>query len=269
MLNFYSGYILKDYRTLQANNTAYHTNQQQYELGYTLRQSARLLFFNSSVKYSVLSANTIPNARVTDSLTIINALIPNIKTAGSFEFNSGVSKYFFHWKSTVSANYQYKYTRTNQVVNGSLLPFNNYSQLFAIRINSKLQNNFDLNYAGILTRLNGQPAHNNGETPAAIATTFSQKLQLAWLPGPRLTLKAGLEDALQPHHRRHTLQQPLYRRRHPIQAERHPHRLRAKRHQPCEQQQLPHHPANHQQRASTTSYPLRPRIILLKATFNL
>ncbi len=269
ILNFYSGYILKDYRTLQANNTGFHTSQQQYELGYTLRQSARLLFFNSSIKYSVLSSNTIPNARVTDSLTIINTLIPNIKTANSFEFNTGISKYFFRWSSTVSANYQYKYARTNQVFNGSLLPFNNYSQFFAFRVSSKLQNDFDLSYAGILTRLSGQPSNNNGgENPAATATTLNQKLQLAWLPGPLVTLKAGLEDLYNPITGA-TNQNSLFidaAIQYKINAIHTDLELSATNLANSSIYRVTQLTTNS---VATTSYPLRPRIILLRAAFNL
>ena len=123
----YRGAVLTNYRSLHASDAALQqTNRSNAALYYNFQRSISMLFMSAGVQYSRNKANFMYSSIITDSIQR-TVLLPyenteqNISIAGSF------SKYLFSLGGTIAFKIFYQQGRYNQLVNSTLLPYNNRS----------------------------------------------------------------------------------------------------------------------------------------------
>lgn len=201
--DFYSGYIQRDYRTLQANQFEYGVGRQEVAVNYTLRKTSKLLFLNLNSKYTRYRTNTVPNTTIADSLTTISSAAAPKPISHAIQLAAAASKYLFDLNLTISANYQYKYAQSNNIENGLFLPFDSYAQQLSFRVDTRLRKQIELSYLVLGSRLFGKlitpgPGQVQSAEPTAIAQSLGQKLQLLWLPKSCIEIKSSLEDLYTP-----------------------------------------------------------------------
>lgn len=123
----YRGAVLTNYRSLHASDAALQeTNKSNTGFYYNFQRSISMLFMSAGIQYSRNKANFMYSSVITDSIQRV-ILLPyentqqNINIAGSF------SKYLFSVGGTLAFKIFYQEGRYNQLVNATLLPYNNTS----------------------------------------------------------------------------------------------------------------------------------------------
>jgi hypothetical protein len=120
----YQGYILKDYLTLYANSAELiEKRNQKAAAGFSYRKSLIMLFASLNISYDHFAADKITSAIITNNLQQ-QIMLPYPNATGSWTVSSTASKYFFALKTTFNAGLQWQRTRSVQLQNDQLLPFN-------------------------------------------------------------------------------------------------------------------------------------------------
>lgn len=195
---FYSGYILKDYRTIEANNAPYNISKQTFNLGYTFRKSAKLFFLNFNAGYTLQNSNTIPFSNIGDNFTITNYIASLDNKSYGWDLSSGASKYIFKLRTTISGSYFWQYKKSNQYFNNALLPYANYSQIITLVVDSKINKQIFLKYSCQYFHYKGEPAISHLDIPTQTVKRINQDIEFTYLPIESIYLKVGLEDLYSP-----------------------------------------------------------------------
>lgn len=144
--DIYQGYILKDYLTLYANSAELvEKRNQKASAGFSYRKSLLLLFASLNITYDHLAANKIASAIITNNLQQ-QVLLPYPNATGSWAVSSAVSKYSFALKTTFSAGLQWQRTRSVQLQNDQLLPFNTITKTGSLGANIKAGEQVAIDY---------------------------------------------------------------------------------------------------------------------------
>jgi hypothetical protein len=144
--DIYQGYILKDYLTLYANSAELiEKRDQKASAGFSYRKSLVMLFANLNISYDHLAANKIASAIITNSLQQ-QIMLPYPNTSGSWTVSSTASKYSFALKTTFSAGLQWQRTRSVQLQNDQLLPFNTITKTGSLGANIKAGEQVAIDY---------------------------------------------------------------------------------------------------------------------------
>lgn len=151
--NSYSGYILKSYRSLYAQNYLYESGTQMARLGYRFKSPIRLFFVNMNAVYIRQKQNTILNSELSRDFSVINSVLFNGNESNTLMTSIGMSKYLFGLRSAVSGNYSWQYRRSGNLFNGILLPYNNYSSTITIKIDTRVSNTIFFKYSGSHSRV--------------------------------------------------------------------------------------------------------------------
>jgi len=194
--NVYSGYILTGYRSLQANNTSYESYRQSVNLGYTFRRSVKLFFFNLNASYSSQHSNTIPFSEIDDNFSINTTILSSANKRNSFTVSSGISKYLFELHTTISGNYSWQYSRSNQFFNQLPLPYDSYSQTMSANFDSKINKQIFLKYSGTYSHSTSEPAHSSATKQTS--NRLRQQADLTWLPVKVVYFKVSMEHLYNP-----------------------------------------------------------------------
>jgi len=194
--NAYSGYILTGYRSLRANNTSYESDRQSVTLGYTFRRSVKLFFFNLNASYSSHHSNTIPFSEIDDNFSINNTILSSANQRNNFTISSGTSKYLFDLHTTLSGNYSWQYSRSNQYFNQVPFPYDNYSQMMSMSLDSKINKKLFLKYSGTYSHSASQPAHSS--VAKQTSNRLSQQADMTWLPVTVVYFKVSMEHLYNP-----------------------------------------------------------------------
>jgi len=144
--DIYQGYILKDYLTLYANSAELiEKRAQQASAGFSYRKSLKMLFASLNISYDHLGANKIASAIITNSLQQ-QILLPYPNATGSWAVSSAVSKYSFALKTTFSIGLQWQRTRSVQLQNDQLLPYNTITKTGSLGANIKAGEQVAIDY---------------------------------------------------------------------------------------------------------------------------
>jgi hypothetical protein len=144
--DIYPGYILKDYLTLYANSAELTERRgHKASAGFSYRKSLTMLFASLNISYDHLTANKIASEIITNSFRQ-QIMLPYPNAAGSWTVSSTTSKYSFALKTTFSASLQWQRTRSVQLRNDQLLPFNTITKTGMLGANIKAGEHVVIDY---------------------------------------------------------------------------------------------------------------------------
>ncbi len=164
----YPGYILTNYRTLQANSTDLGEQQvQQANAGFSYRKAITLLFWSFNVAYNHTTANNIASSVITNNLQQ-GVVLPYPNSTNSWILAGSISKYSFAVLTTFSGGITWQSNHTVQLQNNALLPFNTTTQAFNVCADTKISDDINFSYKGTLMQTASHsptvaPAHQIGQ----------------------------------------------------------------------------------------------------------
>jgi hypothetical protein len=189
--DIYQGYILKDYLTLFANSAALTEKQEQLaSAGFSFRKSLIMLFASLGISYDHLAANQIASVIITNNLQQ-QVMLPYPNATGSWTVSSTVSKYAFGLKTTFSAGYQWQSTRSVQLQNDLLLPFNTITETGSLGADTKIGENVVIDYKATLIQT---ASHSAVDVSANRIDQLQQQTSLEYNPLTNLQFKLSGED---------------------------------------------------------------------------
>ncbi len=171
----FSGTVLRNYRSLFANNAPISENSSHSFSGsFNFRKAIEMIFGNISLNYSITNLNTISSSILTDN-TQQRIVLPLANQARNFGLNSGLSKYLFALKSTVNAGFAYSHSQFQQLQNNQLLPFESDNFTYKAGIEAKLTKFMNFTYLGTFTNSKNKTAG------TGISTNYQQLRQQSGL----------------------------------------------------------------------------------------
>jgi len=142
----YNGYILKNYRTLYANNADLtERNIQNASLGFSYRKAITLFFFSVNAGYTHANANNIASSILTNNIQQ-RIVLPYDNNMDSWTANAYISKYSFGLRTTFSGGLAVQTTRLNQIQNGIVLPYNTVSTTLNLGAETKVSDKVNFSY---------------------------------------------------------------------------------------------------------------------------
>jgi hypothetical protein len=146
----YHGYILKDYRTLYANNAGLTEQKEQTAtMGFNYRKALTLFFFSINVSYDYADANNITSSIISNSFQQ-RTVLPYRNKTDSWTTNGYISKYTFALRTTFSGGILWQNSRSNQIQNNALLPYNTVSTNFNAGAETKVSDQLTFSYKATL-----------------------------------------------------------------------------------------------------------------------
>jgi hypothetical protein len=142
----YNGSILKDYRSLYANNADLTERKTQNAmLGFNYRKAITLFFFSLNASYTHMNANNIASSILTNNIQQ-RIVLPFDNNIDSWMGSGYVSKYAFGLRTTFSAGVSVQSTKLNQIQNNIILPYNTISTTFSIGADTKVSDYVNFSY---------------------------------------------------------------------------------------------------------------------------
>lgn len=186
------GYILKNYRTLDANNAGLITQQlQTTDLTYNFKKSAKMLFISLNARFSHLGANSIRSSIINQNYQR-NITLPYRNETNIWTLNANFSKYLFSFNSTVSGGPLWQVATTNQIQNAQLVPATNQLSGANLSINTKINQRLSFSYKGNIAYSQTKVAGMNKSN----FKQFNQQTSLFYVPKEQLTFTISLENYL-------------------------------------------------------------------------
>lgn len=142
----YEGAILKNYRSLLANNAPLsHRSSNTYFTNFNYKKSLKMVFFNVGINYSDATANTISSYTIQDNIEKRNVIeMPN--KSESFGISTGASKYIFAITSTISGGASISKSFYKQLQNDLFLPYETQSLSYKGKMSTKFSKYFNVDY---------------------------------------------------------------------------------------------------------------------------
>ena len=142
----YNGYILKNYRTLYANNADLTERKtQNASLGFNYRKAITLFFFSLNAAYTHQDANNIASSVLTNNIQQ-RIVLPYDNNIDSWSANGYISKYSFGLKTTFSGGVSVQTTKLNQILNNVILPYNTVSTILSFGADTKVNDKVNFSY---------------------------------------------------------------------------------------------------------------------------
>lgn len=188
--DIYQGNILRDYRTLYANSADLSLQQnQQAGIGFNYRKALILFFVSVNALYSHTSANNISSSIITNNVQK-RVMLPYPNSTDSWMLNGSVSKYSFALRTTFSSGVQWQSSRSVQIQNNTLLPFNTETESLSFGAETKVssQVNFSYKATGIQTA-----SHSTVEASAFHINQLQQQASVNYNPMDELQFKLSGE----------------------------------------------------------------------------
>lgn len=146
--NVYRGAVLTNYRTINANNTELQEREgSNMNISYNFKRSIIMLFANIRAGYSKLSSNTIASTIFSDNIQR-SILLPFKNNRRSYSLETDLSKFIFALNTTFSTSIGVQNGTFDQLINHQIYPFNSRSLTIQTKIDSKLFNLITLSYSG-------------------------------------------------------------------------------------------------------------------------
>jgi hypothetical protein len=156
--DMYQGYILKDYRTLYANNANLTERHNQLAaVGFNYRKALTLFFASLNILYNHIASNNIASQVITNSLQQ-RVVLPYPNSTDSWTVNGTVSKYSFTLKTTFSGGIQWQSNSSVQIQNNALLPFNTTSETVNVGADTKVNEQVNFSYKANFTKTDSYSA---------------------------------------------------------------------------------------------------------------
>jgi hypothetical protein len=188
--DIYQGYILKDYLTLFANSSDLVEKQDQNaSAGFSYRKSLIMLFASLNIGYDHLAASKIASETITNNLQQ-QVMLPYPNATGSWTVSSTVSKYSFVLKTTFSAGLQWQSTRSVQLQNDQLLPFNTITETGSLGADTKAGDHVVIDYKATLVHT---ASHSAVDVSAGDIDQLQQQASLEYNPITNLQFKLSGE----------------------------------------------------------------------------
>ena len=189
--DIYRGYILKDYRTLLANNADLTEQRDQTAaLGFNYRKAITLFFFSISAAYDHISANNISSSIVNNNIAQ-NIVLPFANSTNSLSLSGYISKYSFVLRTTFSGGVSWQSNSSNQVQNNILLPYKTISVTENAGVETKVSSMLNISYKVIYNQLSSKSSAATSTT--AIRSIF-QQAAINYNPTERLEFKLAGDD---------------------------------------------------------------------------
>ena len=172
----YRGTVLKNYRSLFANNAPISESKtHNVGAGFNFRKAMQMLFVNLTANYSDAELNTISSYSLNNNIQqrVVLPLSNHIRT---LFFNLNASKYLFALKSTVSGGISFSQSQYDQLQNNALFAFNAQTISYKLGIEAKLTNFIDWSYLA-----NFSVTDYKAKVADAIKTNFQQLRQQSTL----------------------------------------------------------------------------------------
>ncbi len=188
--DIYQGDILKDYRTLYANSPDLTLQQnQQAGVGFNYRKALTLFFFSVNAIYNHTSANNIASSVITNNIQE-RVMLPYPNSTDSWTLSGSVSKYSFALRTTFSGGIQWQSSRSVQIQNDILLPFNTTTSTLTFGADTKVsdQVNFSYKASGIQT-----DSHSAVVASAFHVDQLQQQASVNYNPADKLQFKLAGE----------------------------------------------------------------------------
>lgn len=178
--DIYHGYILKDYRTLYANNADLTLKQDLLAAaGYSYRRALKLFFFSISASYERTHANNIASGIITNNFQQL-VVRPYPNATKSWAADGTVSKYSFVLRTTFSGELKWQDNHSVQLQNNALLPFSTTVWTLTLGAATKLSNQLNCSYQLTGTQTS---SHSPAETSANAVDQLQQQAALYYNPG--------------------------------------------------------------------------------------
>jgi hypothetical protein len=188
--NIYPGYILTDYRTLNTNSANLSEQQnQQAGIGFSYRKALKLFFWNISALYNHTRTNNISSSVITNNIQQ-GILLPYPNSNDSWMLSGSISKYSFALHTTFGAAVQWQSSRSVQIQNKVLLPFNSRSGMVNMSAAAKLNNEVNFSYAVTMAQTS---SHSIVETAAHQINQLLQQASVNYNPIDALQFKLSGE----------------------------------------------------------------------------
>lgn len=151
--DIYRGYILKDYRTLYANNASLAERQNQLaNLGFNYRKALKLFFCSVNVQYSHTRANNIASSIITNNLQQ-GIVLPYANSINQWAITGSASKYVFVLRTSLSASFEWQQSHLVQLQNNALLPFNTTVKTITFGDETKINGKVNFSYHATGTQM--------------------------------------------------------------------------------------------------------------------
>ncbi len=188
--DLYHGYILKDYRTLYANNADLTLRQNLLAAaGYNYRRALTLFFFSLNVSYNHIAANNISSGIITNNFQQLVEL-PYPNGADAWTADGTISKYSFPLRTTFSGELKWQDNRSVQLQNGAFLPFNTTVGMLSGSAATKLSDRLNCDYHITGTQTN---THSSAETSTNQVDQLLQQAEMYYIPSADLQFKLAGE----------------------------------------------------------------------------
>ncbi|RBQ02398.1 TonB-dependent receptor [Pedobacter miscanthi] len=174
--DIYRGTVLKNYRSLFANNAPISESKtHNVGAGFNFRKAMQMFFFNITANYSDAELNTISSYSLSNNIQqrVVLPLSNHIRT---LSLNANASKYVFALKSTVSAGFGFSQSGYSQLQNNELFDLNAQTVFYKLGIEAKLSRFINWSYLA-----NFSVTDNKAKVADAIKTNFQQLRQQSTL----------------------------------------------------------------------------------------
>ena len=191
--DIYEGYILRDYRTLYANNADLTERKNQTAgIGFNYRKALTLFFFSVNAIYNHINANNIASSVITNSLQQ-RIVLPYQNSTDAWTLSGTISKYSFILRTTFSGGVQWQNSRSNQIQNKALLPYNTTSETFNAGADTKVSEQVNLSYKATLSQTS---SHSAAETSGYKIEQLLQEASVNYNPTTSLLFRLSGEHYL-------------------------------------------------------------------------
>lgn len=183
------GYILKNYRTLDANDAGLigRTTQKANFLA-NFRKSAKMLFFFLNASYAHVSSDAIRQSIINKNYQQ-NLTLPYENGSNNWVVSASVSKYLFFIHSTVSGGPVWQIATADLLQNGQLISSKTRSNGFNLNFEAKLNRRINFSYKGYIADAKSYI----GDAAASSFTQFNQQASIYYVPQERLFFKISGE----------------------------------------------------------------------------
>nr|WP_294991353.1 carboxypeptidase-like regulatory domain-containing protein [uncultured Sediminibacterium sp.] len=148
----YDGYIMKGYRNFFSNGTLLNESKlHSINLSYTFKNTLKIFFFSAGGGYTKNESNTINDTRLS-SIMQQSKLIQLVNILENFNAYLNLSKYIFPLRTTFSGKLSWQRTLGNLLQNDALLKIQVNSNTYGATINSKLSSWFNISYSSTYTK---------------------------------------------------------------------------------------------------------------------
>lgn len=192
----YEGYLLQNYRNFIRNDATLSTNSSKGgSIYYAFRNAVKLMFVNANLGYTINTGNSSNNGMLNDEVQFSRRILFDYENR-SLNSSIRMSKYLFKLRSTIGAGISWQKANTIQLQNGNRLNYENITRAFVLTVNSKISNWANISYQGTVTMMSSQQ---KGIARSALNEQLKlrqirQNAELNVTPGSLFIFKLKMED---------------------------------------------------------------------------